>query len=185
MTLIFLRVNFKNRRRKGWGELIMKKEKIPKEQAIKEVLSIIRRTALIHYCYAKTLIEELGKEQGEEMVLKAIQTYGEEVGKKVKEETLAKGLDLIIENYQEDLPTLGWEIEKFVVEGKPRARVHVCHLANVWKELGAPEIGRLYCFVDQAKYKAYNPNLECVHEKNILEGDPYCELAVRSKMPNV
>ena len=58
--------------------------------------------------------------------------------------------------------------------------VHVCHLAEVWKELGAPELGRLYCFVDQAKYKAYNPDLECVHVKNVLDGDPYCELAVRT-----
>jgi len=33
--------------------------------------------------------------------------------------------------------------------------------------------------MDQSKYKAYNPNLQCVHVKNILDGDPYCELAVR------
>ena len=159
----------------------MEKEKISKDQAFKEVLSIIRRTALLHYCYAKTLIEELGEEKGMELVLKAIHSYGEEVGRKVREETLAKGLDLLVENYQEDLPSLGWEIERVVVEREPRARIHVCHLANVWKELGAPDIGRLYCYVDQAKYKAYNPNLECIHVKNVLEGDPCCELAVRSK----
>jgi hypothetical protein len=35
--------------------------------------------------------------------------------------------------------------------------------------------------VDQAKYEAYDPDLECVHTKNVLDGDPYCELAVRSK----
>lgn len=113
--------------------------------------------------------------------MKAIRSYGEKVGSKVKEDTLAKGLDLLVENYQEDLPTLGWEIEKVVVDGEPRSRVTVCHLANVWKELGAPEIGRLYCYVDQAKYHAYHPDLECVHTKNVLSGDPYCELAVRSK----
>lgn len=42
-------------------------------------------------------------------------------------------------------------------------------------------MGRIYCFVDQAKYEAYNPGLECVHVKNVLDGDPYCELAVRKK----
>lgn len=154
---------------------------ISREQAFKEVLSMIRRTALLHYCFSKTLIEELGEERGKELILKAIQSYGEKVGKKVKEETLAKGLDLLIENYQEDLPTLGWEIERAIVEGEPRGRVHTCYLANFWKELGAPELGRFYCFVDQAKYKAYNPELECIHVKNVLDGDPYCELAVRSK----
>lgn len=159
----------------------MEKDKISRKQASKEVLSIIRRAALIHYCYGKTLIEELGEEQGKELILKAIQSYGEAVGKRVREETMAKELDLLVENYQEDLPKLGWEIEKVNVEGEQRARVHVCHLAEVWKELGASEIGRLYCFVDQAKYSAYNPDLECIHIKNVLDGDPYCELAVRSK----
>ncbi len=159
----------------------MDEETISKEQAFKEVLSIIRRAALIHYSYAKTLIDELGEERGKELTLKAIQAYGEKVGKKVKEETLSKGLDLLVENYQEDLPSLGWDTERVMIEGERRARVNVCHLAKVWNELGAPEIGRLYCFVDQAKYKAYNPDLECIHIKNVLDGDPYCELAVRSR----
>lgn len=161
----------------------MEKDGISKEQAFNEVLSIIRRTALLHYCYAKTLIEEFGGERGKELISKAIQSYGEEVGRKVKEETLARGLDLVVENYGGDLPSLGWERERVVVEGEPRARVHVCHLATVWKELGRSEIGRLYCYVDQAKYKAYNPDLECIHVKNILDGDPYCEIVVRSKKP--
>ncbi len=40
-------------------------------------------------------------------------------------------------------------------------------------------MGRIYCYMDQAKYTAYNPELKCVHVKNILDVDPYCELAVR------
>jgi hypothetical protein len=113
--------------------------------------------------------------------LKAIQFYGEAVGQKVKKETLGKGLDLLAENYQQDLPSLRWKKERVVVEGEWKARVHVCHLANVWKELGVPEIGRLYCYVDQAKDRAYNSNLECIHVKNVLEGDSCCEIAVRPK----
>jgi hypothetical protein len=159
----------------------MEKETVDREQAFREVVSIIRRAALIHYHYAKTLIDELGKEKGEELALKAIRAYGEAVGSKVKEQTLAKGLDLALENYQEDLPSLGWEIEPVLVDGEPRARVRECQLANVWQEQGDPAIGRLYCHMDQAKFQAYNPDLVCVHEKNVLDGDPYCELAVRSK----
>ncbi len=100
----------------------------------------------------------------------------------VREKTLAKGLPTLPENFQDDLPALGWASrEKVMVDGEKRARVHTCYLAEAWKELGGPEIGRLYCFVDQAKYEAYDPDLECVHTKNVLDGDPYCELAVRSK----
>jgi predicted ArsR family transcriptional regulator len=159
----------------------MKKETVDRDQAFREVVSIIRRAALIHYHYAKTVIDELGKEKGEKLVLKAIRAYGAAVGSKVREQALAKGLDLALENYQEDLPSLGWEIEPVLVDGEPRARVRECHLAKVWQEQGEPAIGRLYCHMDQAKFTAYNPDLECVHEKNVLDGDPYCELAVRSK----
>ena len=159
-----------------------KKEMISKEEAFSQLKSMITRTALIHYAFTKTLLDELGKEKGKELTRKAIRLYGEMVGKKVREKTLAKGLPTLAENFQNDLPTLGWaDREKVVVEGEKRARVHTCYLAEAWKELGVPEIGRLYCFVDQAKYEAYNPELECVHTKNVLDGDPYCELAVRSK----
>jgi ABC-type branched-subunit amino acid transport system permease subunit len=36
-----------------------------------------------------------------------------------------------------------------VVDGEPRAWVVQCHLANVWKELGAPELGALFIVLVQ------------------------------------
>jgi hypothetical protein len=159
-----------------------KKEMIAKEEAFQQVKSMITRAALIHYAFTKTLVDELGEKKGKALAKKAAQLYGELVGKRVKEKTLAKGLPLTRENFQDDLPDLGWaEREKVEVEGEKRSRVYTCHLAKVWQELGAPELGRIYCFVDQAKYEAYNPELQCVHVKNVLDGDPYCELAVRTK----
>ena len=160
-----------------------KKKSISEVEAFKQIKSMITRAALIHYAFTKTLIEELGEKKGKELARKAIKLYGEWVGKRVKEKTLAKGLPLIRENFQDDLPALGWaDREKVEVEGEKRSRTHTCHLAKVWQELGAPDLGRIYCFVDQAKYEAYNPELECVHTKNVLDGDPYCELAVRKKI---
>ena len=159
-----------------------KKEMISKEEAFRQVKSMITRAALIHYAFAKTLVDELGEKKGKALTKKAALFYGKMVGKRVKEKTLAKGLPLTRENFQDDLPTLGWaEREKVEVEGEKRSRVYTCHLAKVWQELGAPDLGRLYCFVDQAKYEAYNPELRCVHVKNVLDGDAYCELAVRTK----
>ena len=159
-----------------------KKEMIPKKDAFKQVKSMIDRAALIHYAFTKTLVDELGDKKGKELARKAIQLYGEMVGKKVKDKTMAKGLPLQPENFQDDLPALGWaDREKVVVEGERRSRVNTCYLAKVWQELGVPELGRIYCFVDQAKYEAFNPEFECVHVKNVLDGDPYCELAVRRR----
>ena len=159
-----------------------KKETIGKEEAFQQVKSMITRAALIHYAFAKTLVDELGEKKGKALTKKAALLYGKMVGKRVKEKTLAKGLPLTRENFQDDLPNLGWaEREKVEVDGEKRSRVYTCHLAKVWQELGAPDLGRLYCFVDQAKYEAYNPELQCVHVKNVLDGDAYCELAVRTK----
>ncbi len=157
------------------------KEMVSKEEASRQVLSMVNRLALLHYTFTKTLMAELGEKKGEEVIRKAIRLYGERVGKSVREKTLAKGLEPLRQNYQEDLPLYGWSIQGVEVEGEPRARVLECHLAKAWKELNAPELGRLYCCMDQAKYEAYNPDLECVHVKNVLDGDPFCELAVRVK----
>ena len=159
----------------------MAEETISKEQAVRDVLSFVKRAAMLHYSFSKTLIEEFGEEKGKQLIQKAVETYRTLVGEQVKADTLDKGLELRLENYQEDLPSVGWQAERVLVDGEPRGRVHVCPLANVWKDLGAPEIGRFYCFVDQAKYKAYNPDFECVHVKNMLDGDPYCDIAVRNK----
>ena len=159
-----------------------KKEMITREEAFQQVKSMITRAALIHYAFTKTLVDELGEKKGKALAKKAIELYGREVGKRVKNRTLARGLPLTRDNFQDDLPDLGWaEREKVEVEGEKRSRVYTCHLAEVWQELGVPELGRLYCFVDQAKYQAYNPKLQCVHVKNVLDGDPYCELAIRPK----
>ncbi len=158
-----------------------KKEMIEQEEAARQVLSIVKRLALLHHSFAKTLVRELGEERGKDVIRKAIQFYGEQVGGQVRQQALAKGLKIVLENYQEDLPWLAWDMERVVVEGEPRARVHACNLAQVWNELGEPGLGRLYCGMDHAKYRAYDPELECVHEKNVLDGDPYCELAVRPR----
>jgi hypothetical protein len=165
------------------GIMTEKKETISKKEALEQIHSMITRTALIHYAFARTLVDELGEKRGKELARKAIRLYGEWVGKRVKQKTLAGGLPLTPENFKDDLPALGWaDREKVEVEGEKRSRVYTCHLAEVWRELGAPELGRIYCFVDQAKYEAYNPELQCVHVKNVLDGDPYCELAVRQKI---
>ncbi|MBP1716497.1 MAG: hypothetical protein H6Q42_4700 [Deltaproteobacteria bacterium] len=158
-----------------------KKEMLTQEEATRQVLSIVNRMALLHYSYAKTLIRELGARKGKEVTRKAIDFYGRQVGKQVRERTKAKGLQTLLENYQEDLPLLGWNMEKVVVDGEPRVRIYDCNLAKAWNKLGAPGLGRLYCYMDQAKYTAYNPKLECVHAQNTLDGDPCCELAIRAR----
>jgi hypothetical protein len=164
------------------SEGFMKEENVPKKEARQQLKNMITRTALLHYAFTQTLIEELGEEKGKALALKAIKRYGGFVGQKARKRAEEKGLPCTRENFQDDLPSLGWHNrERVVLDGESRSRVHTCYLADTWKDLGSPEIGRLYCFVDQAKYETYNPDLECVHTQNVLDGDAFCELAVRLK----
>jgi hypothetical protein len=112
--------------------------------------------------------------------------YGEHVGRSVRQEVEAMGLPNDVENYGKvsDLPSVGWEGEVAETEGGPRHRALYCPLAAVWKELGSEELGRLYCFVDQAKYRAFNPRAALIHTCNVLDGDPYCEFDIRLEEEN-
>ncbi len=52
-------------------------------------------------------------------------------------------------------------------------------MGQVWNKLSAGELGRLYCYVDPAKYMSFNPDFKLIHMKALPDGDEYCELAVR------
>jgi nitroreductase/predicted hydrocarbon binding protein len=154
-------------------------EKILKEEVLLQIQAALRRAALLYHSFAQTLLEEHGKEKGEELIRKAIDEYGAIIGGEARKKAQHKGLSLTPENFASDLPDIAWETETIIVDGEERVRVHNCPLASEWHEWSDPQMARLYCYVDQAKIKAYNPDYECIHIKNILDGDPYCELAIR------
>ena len=152
---------------------------ISKDEALKMVQLALSRAAMIFHHFSQTLIEELGEEKGSELIKRAVNAYGAHVGQKAKQKAESKKIELSPENFESDLPDMAWKTESVLVEGEERERVHHCPLASEWLEWGDPKTARLYCFVDQAKMQGFNPEYEYVHIKNILDGDPYCELAVR------
>ncbi len=157
----------------------MEKEKPSKSETRKDVKRALRRAALIYHHFAETLVKELGKDKGLELIGKAIDSYGHQVGAEARKKALKKGLSLTPDHFESDLPDMAWNLEEITVDGEKRVRVSHCPLAAEWLEWGDPKKARLYCFVDQAKMKGFNPDYEYVHIKNILDGDPYCELAIR------
>lgn len=154
-------------------------EKIPRADALDQLNRALRRAALLYHYFAETLISELGENEGRRLILKAIDGYGSHIGRDARKRARDQGLAREPENFQDDLPMMAWEAEEIIVEGEKRTRIRHCPLAAVWKELGNPAHARLYCFVDQAKMSAFDPEHTCVHLKNVLDGDPHCELAVR------
>jgi len=144
-----------------------------------------RRLGLLHLSFARTLVDELGEKKGKELIMKAIKDYGKRIGKKVREGVIKQGLAPIPENYgvgkSRDLPEFGMheDTEGVEVGGEKRIRAYGCAMAKVWHEYGEDELGRLYCYVDPAKYMAFNPDFKLIHIKALPDGNEYCELTVR------
>ncbi len=152
-------------------------ETMPREACVEDVRRMARRTALLYHTFVTTLVDQLGEEQARALTSEAIRRYGEHIGNAVRQRVQETGLSNEPENFSkyDDLPSVGWEGTEVETEHGPRLRVTYCPLAATWQELGSEDWGRLYCHVDQAKYRAFNPRAVLVHTKNVLDGDPYCE----------
>ena len=156
----------------------------PTDDWERDVWLMARRAALLYYYMGKTIIDHAGEEKGKELIKKAVWDYGVHCGKAVAEGVKAMGLPLEVGNFRKvpDLPSRGWRANMVTKpDGSPQSQNVHCPLASVWKELGEEELGRIYCFVDQAKTEGYNPELECLHAHNVLDGDPFCEIIMRPR----
>ncbi|MHB0885597.1 MAG: L-2-amino-thiazoline-4-carboxylic acid hydrolase [Bacillota bacterium] len=162
---------------------------ISRREAARGVAITAERLALLHLCYAQTLVEELGEARGKELAAKAIKRYGTEIGGAVRKAVTEAGLPLDPANYgkgkAQDLPGFGMHdrIEASEVAGEPRLRAHGCVMGQFWHEKGQDELGRIYCYVDPAKYMAYNPDHKMVHLKCVPDGDAFCEFTIKATTP--
>lgn len=151
------------------------------ESARKQVERVCERLALLHLSYAKAICEELGDEKGTDLILKTIKRYGTQIGTKARERAISLGQEPTPDRYEEDLPAYGMHdrLEFAVVSGERRMRAFGCAMGKFWRERKEQGLGRLYCYIDIAKYMAFNPMFKLVHTKTLLDGDSYCEFAVR------
>ena len=159
---------------------------ISADECATEIRLLARRLALLHYYYAEAIIGRLGEEEGRAVIKEAIWAYGRHCGDTVRAGVEALGLPLTAENYGRvrDLPRFGWESGTVTLpDGEVRSTSLFCPIAATLQELGprGMELGRLYCTVDQAKFAAYNPAIEFVHARNVLDGDACCEFAVSTR----
>ncbi|MGM0687936.1 MAG: L-2-amino-thiazoline-4-carboxylic acid hydrolase, partial [Promethearchaeati archaeon] len=122
---------------------------IPIEEAVETTQGALSRIALLHIAFSKVLVEEFGKDEGRDLVAKAVIDYGERMTKRRQ-----RGLP--------DLTPLGLYDEVGETdEGKPFAKG--CVLAKVFKEEDALDVGYLYCYVDAAKMMAMDPDVKMIH----------------------
>ncbi len=135
--------------------MAIEEKSVPVKEAIHEVGVAITRLALLHLSFSKILVDELGEEEGKELIIKSILEYGKRVGERVK-----RGL--------QDLP-------KYGVTGEYKeGRIYNCVFAKVFREYGEEDLGCLYCYVDPAKTMAIDPDQKAIHKTSAACGDDYC-----------
>jgi predicted hydrocarbon binding protein len=162
-------------------------DRVSLSRARKALASVSRRIALLHLAYAKAIIKELGRERGTRVISEALKDYAAKIGEKTKQEVMAKGLEPTPENFGQgdsytlpDFPGMHSGQEVVEDEGGKQFRAYDCILAEVWREYGEDELGRLYCYMDTAKFMGYNPNYKFVHLKAKPDGDEYCAFKITS-----
>jgi len=153
------------------------------DEAAREIRLVSRRLGLLHLAFAEALVAELGEVEGRRLIVKAIENYGRKIGERKKAAARARGLEPTREAFGQtrDLPGLGMHDgrEAVEVDGEPRTRAYGCAMAEVWKEYGREDLGRLYCLVDPVNAMTFNPAFKLVSVKALPEGDPHCELTLR------
>lgn len=153
------------------------------EEAAEQVVVMARRLALLYHYTAEVLVEQMGEDKARDTLCDIIWRYGRDSGRTTRAKVEELGLPVTADNFKagSDLPKWGWVADSVLCDdGVRRGRVTYCPFAQVWKEKGSEELGRLYCLVDEAKYEAYN-DITCRHLKNVLDGDDCCIFDIEEK----
>lgn len=105
------------------------------EDAKEQVRKVCRRLALLHLAYVRTLVKNLGDQEGKKQILEAIKEYGQIIGQEVQARANDLGLENTPDNYIEDLPLWGmydWAETVQVDGGKNTQKLMVV----LWVKLG-------------------------------------------------
>jgi hypothetical protein len=133
----------------------MSSEMVPLEEAENEVKVVTQRLALLHLAFSKTIVDNLGWEQGKQLVLDSIKQYGEYVAERTKQG-------------HQGLPKYGfWE--------KRDEKSPLCELGKIMLEMDEPELGAMYCLIDPAKTMAADLNSKLIHTKCMILGHDECQ----------
>ena len=90
--------------------------------------------------------------------------------KKIKEKSLKAYITWLL-----SVITLGHRYE--IIEEKVdsvKFRFTNCPLANAFRAIGKPEIGKFFCDADGPLATAFNKNIKFEITKTLMEGDEYC-----------
>lgn len=132
--------------------------------------------AELHYFMAKEMIDRLGQEKGKEAVRAAIRKFGKARIENMKEEVQERGLEANAETYAKvkDMPSISWKSDP----DNP-CDITYCPMHDMWQQLGAEDIGALYCEIDSVMYDEFGIGFKRPLCKT--NGDKCCRFIVTDK----
>jgi hypothetical protein len=151
----------------------MGKKEFTKEELQAETYKMAYLFGLLHYHYASTLMNELGKEQGENLVRKAVKAFAVDRGQRMRKKAVERGVKPTTANLAtvNDLPA-----HTFYTDAEEKT---VCPFADAWQDKGkqGQRLGLIYCDVnDPWKIKSFDPQAKLwryVTNRNL--GDACCD----------
>lgn len=129
------------------------------------------------------MMEQIGEQVGREKLIDLLENSIEKI-KGVKPNVTSNSLQDFID------PILSSEMIKNVVDVEDKKytkyvcelKVHNCLWANTFKAKNAGDIGHASrCHGDFAEIEAFNPDLELVREKTLMQGKDSCHMWYRNK----
>jgi hypothetical protein len=141
----------------------------------KEELEPLTMYAIMAKMFAhisKAVVDRFG-EEGREVVMEGVRTFGEERGRDIARRAAAVGEPNEIDNYLSNYDMGRSELFEYETLFHPKEIEQTftkCAFAEQWKKDGMEEYGILYChMIDPAIARGFNPNFEVVHDQYILK----------------
>jgi hypothetical protein len=133
--------------------------------------------AQLFSCVAKYVIEKLGPEEGEALLKKAIEHFGEERGKRIADRVKAEGKPLTFKNWliYTDIDSINFRPTVNVENCDFITKVKHCTFFNAVKEWGLEEYAKYYCkYVDYKILEGYNPDIKLILDERHTTGKSRC-----------
>jgi hypothetical protein len=140
--------------------------------------------ALLFSSMAKEVIDKLGADEGEELIRRAVESFGRERGRRIAETVLSKGMPLSLRNWiiYTDIAGGNFPAKVKFPDADLEASVGACSFMEAADRWGMREYAALYCkYADYAILNGYNPDVKLTLKSRHETGHDHCVFRYRMK----
>ena len=133
---------------------------------------------------AREVMETLGPREGEELLKRAVRSFGKERGKRIAGRVAAQGKQLSLRNWiiHTDIAPSNFPAKVSFPDGRLEAKVENCAFMAAADRWGLREFAALYCkYADHAILDGYNPDVELTLKSRHETGNDFCVFRYRMK----